>query len=455
MSPADARATFQNRALVPLTLPFLIYVMNIARLNSAYRARGTSRKIVGAAAVVALAASLVTRQAVAQATTADSLADRLRRAEAAIRTLQQQVAEQAETSARSRSGAHLELSGRVMVSGFGNSRRVNNVDNPQFVRPDTAPAVPVRGIGMAIRQTRLGLAVRASRVLGGAFTGDVDVDFYGGQMPSSGGRTFPLVRLRTARAIVRWSNAHLLIGQESPLINGVNPETPAAIGTPEFAAAGNLWLWLPQVRGGVESSGRVRFGLDGAVLAPTSGDAAAAFDTDYDLAERSQRPFLQARTHVGWGEELRGEIGCGVHHGWLMPGAARVTSTALGCDLVAPLVSALDVRGEFFTGQALRGLGGGGIGQNFDPSNAALSTTGGWLQVNWHALATTKLGAGCGTDQPDMVSARRRNDACSAYATVHPEGPVFFGTEWRRLRTQYAAGRFTNDHVTLVAGFEF
>src|SRR5687767_11332480 len=217
----------------------------------------------------------------AQRTAADSLAERLRQAEAAIAALQTQMAEQALGGTRSRSGARLELSGRMMVKAFGNSRRVNNVDNPQFVviDPDPASGVPRRGIGMAIRESRLGLRVDVAGVLGGAFIGDVDVDFYGGQVPSSGGRTFPLARLRTARGIVRWSGAELLVGQESPLVSGVNPVSLSAVGTPAFATAGNLWLWLPQARLGVFSQGRVRFGVQAAVLAPTSGDAAAAFDS--------------------------------------------------------------------------------------------------------------------------------------------------------------------------------
>jgi hypothetical protein len=430
--------------------------MIIVRLNTAYCTRRPSRKIVVRALAVACAALHGTRVLAAQGTPQDSLAERLRRAEAAIRALQQQVSEQSETAARSRSGMHLEFSGRVMVAAFGNSRRVNNVDNPQFVRPDTTSTVPVRGVGMAIRQTRLGLAVRASSVLSGAFVGDLDVDFYGGQLPSSGGRTFPLIRMRTARAMVRWQHAHLMIGQESPLISGVNPESPAAIGTPDFAGAGNLWLWLPQIRGGVETGHMLKFGVDAAVLAPTSGDAAAAFDTDYDLAERSQRPYLQARAHMAWGQdESRGEIGCGVHQGWLVPATTRVTSNAVACDVMAPLVTSLELRGEYFTGQALRGLGGGGIGQNFDPANNPLSDTGGWVQLNWTPASSWKLGGGCGTDQPDHLALRRRNDACATYVTLRPPGPLFVGLEFRRLRTEYATARFTNDHVTLATGFEF
>jgi len=403
-----------------------------------------------------LAFLLATHSAFAQGAVADSLAERLRRAEAAIAALQVQVAEQSQSGVAARSRAHVELNGRVMVNAFGNSRRVNNVDNPQIVQPDPAAGVPMRGGGMAIRQSRLGLVVTVPEVFGGAFTGDVDVDFYGGQMPSGGGRTFPLLRLRTARGTVRWSNAHLMIGQEQPLVSGLNPVSPTAIGTPAFAAAGNLWLWLPQVRAGISRGGRIRFGVQAAVLAPTSGDPATAFETDNDVAERSQRPYLQARLHAAWGDaDMAGEAGCGIHQGWLVPVAARVNSKALACDALLPVTSWLELRSEFFTGEALRGLGGGGIGQNFTPLNEPLETTGGWAQVSLRPGSMLRLGAGCGGDHPVTASTRHRNDACAAYALLRPSGPLFFAAEFRRLRTGYSVGYFVNDHVTFGAGFEF
>jgi hypothetical protein len=393
----------------------------------------------------------------AQRTSADSLAERLRQAEAAIAALQTQVAEQAQSGARARSGARLEFNGRVMVTAFGNSRRVNNVDNPQFVLidPDPASGVPSRGAGMAIRESRIGLRVDVPEALGGAFVGDIDVDFYGGQVPSSGGRTFPLARIRTARAVVRWTNAELLIGQESPLVSGLNPQTLSAVGTPAFATAGNLWLWLPQIRAGIRSGGAVRFGLQGAVLAPTSGDAASLFDTDYDLAERTSRPFVQLRASARWGEaEMTRDIGCGVHQGWLMAGTTRIDSRAVACDALLPLTERLELRAEYFTGEALRGLGGGGIGQNFTTANTGLETSGGWAQLNAR-LGASLAGIGCGVDHPDAQATRRRNESCAAHLTVRPSGPVFFGVELRRIRTGYVSSRYVNDHVTLASGFEF
>lgn len=400
---------------------------------------------------------LMASAAAAQGIPADSLAARLRRAEAAIAVLQAQIAEQAQSGVQTRSRARLELNGRVMVNTFHNSRRVNNVDNPQFALNVALPGELGRGAGMAIRQTQLGLAVTVPEVLRGSFTGDVDVDFYGGQQSSSGGRTFPLVRLRTARGIVRWSNAHLLIGQESPLISALNPLTLAAIGTPAFATAGNLWLWLPQFRAGVEGGNRFRVGVQGAVLAPTSGDPAASFDTDYDLAERTQRPYLQARAYAKQGEDaMTREIGCGLHRGWLRPQGTRKDSKAVACDAKLPVTEWLEVRGEFFAGEALRGLGGGGIGQNFIPDTTrGLKTKGGWAQVNFQPTERLRLGAGCGGDHPEAVALRRRNDSCAGYLLMRSLGPMFVGAELRRLRTDYLNGRFTNDYVTLAAGFEF
>jgi len=420
-----------------------------------------SRKITGFAFAL-LWLTMAPPPAGAQSDTArDSLAARLRRAEQAIATLQQQIAEQSQGGARTRSGASIQFYGRVAVNGFGNSRRVNNVDNPQFVRPDTVATVAVRGMGMAIRQTTLGLAVSVPAVLGGAFAGDVDVDFYGGQMASSGGRTFPLLRVRTARGFVRWTHATLMIGQESPLVSGLNPVTPVAIGTPDFAAAGNLWLWLPQVRVGVEGGSTLRVGLQAAVLAPTSGDAVGNFDTDYDQAEKSQRPYLQARAYAGWGsEDMAGEVGCGIHNGALMTPTApsvRDESHAVACDARVPLLPQVELRGEFFDGAGLRGLGGGGIGQNFSTANTVLHTTGGWAQVNVHPVFPVHAGIGCGTDQPESGAARTRNGACAVYAMVRGAGPLFVGAEVRRLRTRYAPGSqdFTNDHVAIATGFAF
>src|SRR5947208_9311250 len=128
----------------------------------------------------------------------------------------------------------VELTGLVLVNGFFTNARVNNSDLPQFA--DSLPSASA--IGGTIRQTRLGVLVTDPDVLRGSFSGEVDVDFYGGQQPSSGGRTFPLLRLRRAVGIVSWPHAQLLFGQESPLVAERSPRSLASVGTPDFAKIG-------------------------------------------------------------------------------------------------------------------------------------------------------------------------------------------------------------------------
>ena len=373
--------------------------------------------------------------------------------------LQQQLGEASTSGVTTRSRMQLEVTGRVLVHTFYNDRHVNNVDDPQFVRPDSVPDLPQSALGLAIRQTTLGVVLTSRDVLGGSFVGDLDADFYGGQQPSSGGRTFPLLRIRTARGAVRWPNGEVMVGQDAPLIAALNPVSPAAIGTPEFVTAGNLWLWLPQARVTVKTAGFVNVGLQVAALASTTGDAVGPFDTDADPAERSGRPATEARLRVQWGEEGRlSEIGCGGHLAWIAMPVGFAQSDAYACD-VRILLGPIELRGEGYSGHALRGLGGGGISQNLTTLSEPLADKGGWGQVNIEVSPMFRFGGGCGADEPDedalAATARKHNQACSGYTIIRPGGPLFVGAEFRRLETRYESGVFANNHFNLAVGFEF
>ena len=389
----------------------------------------------------------------------DSITTRLRRAEESIALLQQQLGEAASSGVSTRSRMHLELNGRVLVHTFRNDSRVNNVDDPQFVRPDSETALPAAALGLAVRQTTLGAVLTSRDVLGGNFLGDLDVDFYGGQQPSSGGRTFPLLRIRTARGAVRWSNGEVMVGQDAPLIAALNPISPAAIGTPEFVTAGNLWLWLPQARVTVRTAGSFNIGVQAAALASTTGDAVGLFDTDADPAERSGRPAAEARLRVQWGEEGRkSEIGCGGHLAWIATPVDFAQSDAVACD-ARIVVGPLELRGEGYSGHALRGLGGGGVSQNFNSNGDPLMDAGGWGQVSIEVNPSFRFGGGCGADRPDestlASTARLHNQSCSGYTIIRPGGPIFIGGEFRRLETRYSSDTYANNHFNLSLGFEF
>lgn len=355
----------------------------------------------------------------------------------------------------------IEFTGLVLVNGFYNSAHVANVDLPLLADTDN---VGVKSAGGSIRQTRLGVLLTDPDVLGGSFAGEVDADFYGGQQPSSGGRTFPLLRLRRITGTVTWPHAELLIGQEAPLVAGRSPRSLAAIGFPDFSGSGNLWLWIPQVRFTVEAGYTLRLAFQGAVLAPTTGTAQPAFFTQADSAERTARPELEGRLRLGWGAtDDPSEIAVGGHLGWIknldsLTGDSILTSRALTVDTRFKIGIA-EIVGEAFTGRALAGLGGGGIGQNFGVQGVPVRTKGGWAQLNIRPTAQWMFGGGGGIDDPNdadvLATGRFRNVAVEGHVEWRPPGPLVFGFEFRRLQTRYAAGDFAVNHMNLAAGYRF
>lgn len=381
----------------------------------------------------------------------------------------------------------VKLTGSILLNGFWNDGRTDNTDDPTLaLAPAVPPALPEGNLGGSIRQTRLGVVASLEGFKGGTLRGELDVDAYGGQFPSSGGRTFPVLRLRRAFLEQRWLHWHLLVGQESPAIVGVNPSSLGAVGIPSLAKAGNLWLWLPQVRltALTAEPGRVRLGLETSVLAPTSGDPqAATVTTDADRAERSGRPYLQGRALVRWGDgDDEGEVSIGGHLGWLVTSATTIDqSRALAVSVRAPVAHVAELRGEFVTGQGLAGLGGGGIGQNLDPlapSVRVLPTTMGWGQLLLRPDPEVELGVLAGADVPDVslpgiavataatpatppaaFTVRVRNVMYGGHMRWSP-APLVLGLEARRIETDWAGPAtltttFGVWHLNLAVGFQF
>src|SRR3989475_2537102 len=143
-----------------------------------------------------------------------------------------------------------------------------------------------------------------------------------------------------------------------------SPRSLASVGFLDFAAAGNLWLWLPQFRATLEQGYTLRLAEQVAVLAPTSGTAQGLFTTQPDSAERSRRPYLQARVRLAWGPtDDPSEIAIGGHLGWLASADTLFQSRAVTADArvtggpVEPLAGAVNR-------EALAGFGRRGVGHS-------------------------------------------------------------------------------------------
>jgi hypothetical protein len=415
----------------------------------------------------------------------DSLAARLARLEGDVALLRRQLADETRMATRTRSRLGLVLSARVQTNIFANSHRTNNVDVPQYLLAPPATPNPLgspgtRTLGMSVRQSRLGAAITVDSVLGATFHGDIDMDFFGGASTGPGDRRlFPEPRMRTARAELRWRRTELLVGSETPLISDLNPISVAAVGLPGFVGAGNLWNWLPQIRVTRDvialGDSRLRIALQGAVLTPFGAAQHVGEPDAVDAGERSARPFLQSRVRVRWGIsdddagtdgailEHGAELGVGTHHGWLRvsePGLQH--SRAIAADARVALPGRVELRGEVYRGQLLRGLGGGAIGQTFGRAlpgrtlGPALRDVAGWFQLNAEPHPTLITGAGCGFDavNSDDRPVRQHNSACAVHGVLRPMQPVFIGVELRWLQTRYAEGVYRGRHFNLALGFE-
>ncbi len=419
----------------------------------------------------------------------DSLRARLARAEAAIALLREQLAGESESAVHTKSRLRLELSAQVLTNAFMTLGRVNNVDVPQTVLPPPAPGAEAAtndAFGFTLRQTRIGAALSVADVLGATFHGDIDLDLYGGLQYSPGDRPlFPEPRLRTARGRMIWRRTELMVGSETPLISDLNPMSLASVGIPDFSAAGNLWNWLGQLRitQDVATIGRgsrsVRFAVQGALLAPYANTIALGEPDAVDAGERSRRPAVEGRLRAQWGaEEERaitgtamigdrgGEIGVGVHRGWVAtaPGTLEV-SHAVSVDAHIVPMTGVELRGEAYAGRLLRGLGGGGIAQNFgrpDPAAPAGSLgrvvrdVAGWAQLNVQPHTVLVGGIGCGVDlvDPDSDPLRLQNTVCAAHLAWRPMQPLVIGLEYRQLGTRFSTGTHGARHLNLVVGFE-
>ena len=420
-------------------------------------------------------------------TSLDSLRARLERAEAAIALLREQLGSESESAVHTRSRTRFEIAAQVLTNMFATYGRVNNVDVPQtaLAAPPAGATLPSNdALGFTLRQTRIGAAAAVDDILGGSFSGDFDIDFFGGVQNGPGDRRlFPEPRLRTARARFTWPKTELMFGQETPLISDLTPVSIASVGTPEFSGAGNLWNWLGQIRltREIASMGsgerQVKWAIQGAVMTPFASTVAPGDPDAVDAGERSGIPGFEGRLRLRWGDgdgtvsdvaigSRGGEIGFGLHRSWLGTSSGRLQeSHAVAMDARAVLVPGVELRGEAYTGRLLRGLGGGGIAQNYGVPDAGapagsvgppLVDVAGWAQLNVQPNPVVITGIGCGIDlaDPDYAPVRRQNTVCAAHVTWRPVQPLVAGFEYRQIGPRFSTGTYGARHFNLVLGFE-
>ena len=173
--------------------------------------------------------------------------------------------------------------------------------------------------------------------------------------------------------------------------------------------------------------------------------------------------MVQGRAYIGWGEdETESQIGLGIHRGWVRtPADSELVSQAYSADIRLALGAKILLLGEgYWNAQAIAGLGGGGIGQEFGTAGEPVKSRGGWGQLTFRPSFMWQFGGGVGIDDPDetqlpVATGRGRNLVYEGHLHVRPGGGLILGVEYRRIETLYSAGTLTANHVNAFMGVAF
>jgi hypothetical protein len=364
--------------------------------------------------------------------------------------------------------------GLVFFNLFSNDGATNNGDVPLWA---------VSGAGSTSasgRQSRFGFRVTGATFRSAKVSAVVEADFFGG-FPAVGiADNMGLLRLRLANARLDWSHGSLVAGQDWMVFAPANPISNAAAGIPLLATAGNPWARLPQIRGEWRTRGVV---LQGALLAPSTGDFSAGFFYQPGSGALSQQPFLQGRlayTTATFATVKKPATFAVSGH----VGRARVVSPidrtlhsrGAAADWSLPLGKRLTMTGEAFTGRNLAAFQAGvfqGINAEGVVAGAStlvadgprsIRTRGGWTQVAAAMTPAVSINVAYGLDDPrdeDVQTvtrreARLRNTAASAGFQHKASAQITWGVEYRHIVTSLlVAGRKTDNHVNLAVTFSF
>jgi len=366
--------------------------------------------------------------------------------------------EQAQTKVEASQRFPVRLTGMAVFNSYYNSRLNGGSDNPAIA---SLTAGNNRG-GGTFRQSVAGLLFDGPQTIwNGKVNGSLYMDFAGGGIT-------PLSltpRIRTGTISVDWARRTFLAGQEKPVFSPRDPKSIAQIAISPLTGAGNLWLWVPQVR----YEERVRFGegfqlraeLGLVQTTETGAQVPQAFATTLERF----RPGIEGRFEISRDiGPARIEIAPGFHRSTTHVAATSVPSDLLSVDwLIAP-VPAIEWTGFFFSGKNVAKFGTGGIRQGFNvdaPGQATpIHSQGGWTQLRWRALPTLDFHFMAGQHDDRDADLRPgnigRNQAVGGNFFYRIAPNVIFSFEAMQVRTNYlGTGNRLNNHYDLSVAYLF
>jgi hypothetical protein len=345
------------------------------------------------------------------------------------------------------------LTGMVLFNAFLNGKGAGGADNPTVV---PAAGGPASG-GATFRQSVIGLKLDGPSLIGGGkVTGSVYMDFFGG-----GTGLNQTVRLRVSTLDATWKNTTLGLAFDKPIIAPREPDSLAQVGVSPLTAAGNLWLWQPQVRLEHRISLSEQSGLRAQLGVYQTSEGGTGLASEYpDLAKA--RPGYQGRFEF-WGQSgsRRVEIAPGFHVSSTRVLGQSVPSRIFSIDWLIRPAARVDFTGTFFHGENTGVIGGLRQGVSvFNGQARAVGATGGWGQFTYRATrrASFNLYGGQEDDRNRDLGpgAIGKNQGYGANVIYRLGSNILTSFEASQMRTTYVgSGTRTNPHYDLAFAYLF
>jgi hypothetical protein len=360
------------------------------------------------------------------------------------------ISEQEQVKAQTTQRVPIRFTGALLFSLFRNSENgaTAGVDYPVTARTDSAPAA----WGATLRRSIIGLEFNTPEaVLGGQFRGSVFADL------TEAGDLLTNIqpRLRTASIEGRWNRFAVMVGQDKPIFSVRDPTSLAQVQFAPLTAAGNFWLYRPQIRFeqtvpvGSRSEFRARIGVS------QTPETVGAIPLEARASLDPRRPAFEGHFQIAYqaDEVRRIEIGSGFHRS-----TTQVLDTAVPADLISfdwfvkPSHWA-ELTGTVFTGENLSKGGSSAVSQGFalvpvSPGvfrPVPVARSGGWAQLTVLPTSRLTINVHAGIDRSDndfLLPTSLTQNMAFIFNTFYRLAPnVLWGFEIGRISTDFKDGQ--------------
>jgi len=366
------------------------------------------------------------------------------------------VEELAQTKVEAEHRFPIQLTGMLLFNTYWNGTHSGDQAEPVI-------ASPVAGMGAwgaMLRQSTLGVRFQGPVVWGAKIGGGLLMDFYGG----SGQSLDQLVRLRIASFDFEWKNTTLTFAQDKPLVAPREPESLAHVGVSPLTAAGNLWLWQPQIRVEQRFSFSESAGLRARLGVYQTSESTSNVPNEYLSSLARSRPSLEG--HFEFWREFQGgrriEAAPAFHFSNTQLAGQSLPSRVFAVDWLIRPHRHVDFTGTFFSGLNTAVLGGlrPGVAYFADGSFSSVYGAGGWGQVSIRATKRMTFNF-FGGEQNNRASslpsgAIYRNISYAGNLMYKLSANIVASFEASQNRTSYlGAGTFLVPHYDLALAYLF